>query len=342
MVDYTAHFVPDPLPLLRRAALYLPNNTYDPGYVQPVRAVNPVGTMHAGADYSGMAHRVEPANPIPTVIELADADVANEHTRWSLGPQDGTGLGHAFDAYFLPWDDTGSAAEMTLPNPPAADYFFTSALSGCSVIVTGTLQAPTIYHCGIDSANWGAGNRIAKPANVPLYWREYVNYFESLRPGGARPIIAEINKEHYITEPGVTYAYPTDIPGVIRSTTQYAVDFMNNPLHHYRSRTHAGTVHGGEADPWGVFFGVYDNVAGQWDFYLQENMLAKHAGKRVRTGICKGLRRKLFPVYRRAMLQSLTWRLRSAHVVPPPIGAPVFTANNWAWNEVKDGNLWLP
>jgi hypothetical protein len=70
-------------------------------------------------------------------------------------------------------------------------------------------------------------------------------------------------------------------------------------------------------------------------------MRAEH-GKRA-TGALKAIRRKFNQVYTRSLKQSLPWRYRVVHVVPLAVGVnPVFTARNWDWDDVKDGNLWLP
>jgi hypothetical protein len=333
MANYDAHFFDDPIPLLRKASLYLPNNTYQ----DPVPASPALNALADGSAYAAMNRQVWPANAINTGIDLKEEHYAQ--TRYTITPV--TRVGH--QAYFLPWHGSGCATEMTLPNPPAANYFFTSALAGCSVIVTNTLQNPTIYHCGIDAANWGGDGRPARPANIPGFWRGMVNHLEGARVGGARAIIGEVNKELYVTDPNVTYTYPTMAYRGPQETTQPAVDCMNNILDDYVTLVPPGSnnrVQGGEASPWGTFFGVYNAVAGQWGFYLQENLLIKHDGKRV-TGLFKAIRRKNNPVYTRSLKQSLPWRYRVVHVVLLAVGAPVFTARSWDWDDVKDGNLWL-
>ncbi|MHC4681656.1 MAG: hypothetical protein ACYTEK_23540, partial [Planctomycetota bacterium] len=55
-----------------------------------------------------------------------------------------------FQAYFLPWDGRGGAVHMTLP-AGGHRHFFTAALSGCSVMVAGAPNNPTVYHAGVDS-----------------------------------------------------------------------------------------------------------------------------------------------------------------------------------------------
>jgi len=330
--DYDAHFFDDPIPLLRKASLYLPNNTYE----DPAPASPALNALADGSDYAAMNRQVWPANAVNTGIDLKEGPVR----KYELTPV--TRVGH--QAYFLPWHGSGCATEMTLPDPPAANYFFTSALAGCSVIVTNTVQNPTIYHCGIESHNWGDGGRPDKPADVPAFWRDMVNHIEGARAGGARAIIGEVNTELYIKDPAQTYHHPSDGKRVQSVTTEDAIDCMTNMIHDdYVTLVPPGSnkrVRGGEAYPWGVFFGYY--TGGRWNFYLQQNLVIKHDGRHLK-GILKARRRRKNPVLAHGFSQSLPWRIRHVHVVPLAVGVnPVFTARDWDWDDVKDGNLWLP
>ncbi len=346
-VNYDAHFFPNPIPLLRKASLYLPDNTYE----RPVPASPALQPLNDGSNYAAMNTQTWPANVIDTGIDLK----GGPFRKYQLTPI--TRVGH--QAYFLPWSGTGCATKMTLPNPPAANYFFTSALAGCSVIVTNTVQNPTIYHCGIESHNWGTGGRPNKPANVPAFWRGMINHIEAAaavaQHRAAYPIIGEVNTELYVKDPNVTYRYPSYDQAPQEPTTQDAVDCMAT-LGNYMTKVsktvwvkplfgnrHAvkkkRVVQGGTAEPWGTFFGYYNG--GQWHFYLQQNLWIKHDGVFL-TGWYKASRRRANPVLARTFSQSVPWRIRNVHVIPLPHGAPVFTARNWVWNDIRDGNLWLP
>ncbi|MHC4145602.1 MAG: hypothetical protein ACYSUD_12590, partial [Planctomycetota bacterium] len=259
-INYDAHFFPNPLPLLRRASLYLPDNTYqDPAPIAPGYP-----KINDGSAFAEMRHQIWPANTIATGIDLQEG--TGGQTKRVLRPV--TRAGHL--AYFLPWHGSGCATEMTLPNPPLANYFFTSALAGCSVIVTNTLQAPTIYHCGIESHFWGADSRPAKPTpppspapnTVPEFWRAMVNHIEANRLGGARPIIGEVNTELYVKDPATTHQHPSDPVGTLAETTPDAVDCMTNMIQDYVTLSGGNRIQGGEAFPWGTFFGYYTGGGG--------------------------------------------------------------------------------
>lgn len=327
MANYDAHFFPDPRPLLRRATLDLPNNTYQPNPTIPAANV-----LADHSNYAAMRTQVWPATPINTGIDLVtNTGAINTRDEHILQPVNRAG----HQAYFLPWYGAGCATSMTLPSPPAANYFFTSSLAGCSVFVTNTWQDPTIYHCGIESHLWGNGGRPARPVDVPGFWRGMVNHIS------ANAIIGEANTEMYRRDPTVTHNRPCDGTGVQTETTADAVDCMTNMIHDdYVTLRGTDRVRGGVAIPCGSFLGYY--TGGRWHFYLQQNLLIKHDG-RYQRGIFKAARRVLYPVYyTRKYRQRLPWCLRHVHVVPPGVGAPVFTDKNWTWDEVKDGNLWLP
>ncbi len=325
-VNYDAHFfAPDPRPLLRKAIIDLPNNSYQPGAVVPLAP-----QLADGSLYAAMRTQVWPAVPINTGIDLITTQRPNTRDEYILQPISRAGN----QAYFLPWYGAGCATSMTLPNPPASNYFFTSSLAGCSVIVTNTLQNPTIYHCGIESHLWGANGRPQRPADVPAFWRDMVNYIS------ANAIIGEANPHMYRRHPAVSYHRPCDGPNVQTEVTPDARDCMDDMIHDdYVTLRNGNRVRGGVAVPCGSFFGYY--AGGQWHFYLQQNLFIKHDGLYLR-GAFKALRRILYPVTTRRFRQRLPWRLRHLHVVPLAQGRPTFTDRDWEWDDVKDGNLWLP
>ena len=160
-----------------------------------------------------------------------------------------------FDAYFLPWDGRGGVAYMTLAaGAGTPDYFFTAALSGCSVMVVGPAGAPTVYHCGVDA--WANSpytqaphNNPAPAANVtPEIWVDLVAHL----PGG--PAAGTIDKTNYVN------------------------DFTaGHPMTTANSRAIEGLLQGSTGDnnatavAWGADCGER-GVGGNWSFYLQENV----------------------------------------------------------------------
>jgi hypothetical protein len=153
-----------------------------------------------------------------------------------------------FPAYFLPWDASGAMVRLTIPakgtHDVDPDIFFTAAINGCSIFFQGTPERPTIYHCGGDT---GKGNDHAAAAK---FWRDLV---DANKHAGKGTVNAEVNKTHYIKEPGVA-----------GQTTQRALEYENWLKSKNTSKLTVTFV-----NPWGCVFGIRRGE--RWTFYLQEN-----------------------------------------------------------------------
>lgn len=154
--------------------------------------------------------------------------------------------------YWLPWDSTGAIVELQIPavgtragGRADPNVFFTAAINGCSVFISGTRQAPTVHHAGGDTATNG-------PAQQAAFWR-------NLMIGLGHAGVAEVNKEDYIKNAAVP------LVGVGGHSTQAARDYKT-----WLEGDYAGDLEIEDVRPWGAVMGLRDG-AGDWTFYLQEN-----------------------------------------------------------------------
>jgi len=152
--------------------------------------------------------------------------------------------------YWLPWDGGGAIVELAIPavgtragGRADPNRFFTAAINGCSVFISGTRQAPTVHHAGGDTATNG-------PAAQALFWR-------NLMVGLGHVGVAEVNKQDYIKNAAV--------PITGGFTTQAARDYKA-----WLEADYAGELEIEDVRPWGAVMGIRD-AAGDWTFYLQEN-----------------------------------------------------------------------
>jgi hypothetical protein len=167
--------------------------------------------------------------------------------------------------YFLPWKPN-FITKMAIP-AGGPSIFFTAAINGCSVFVTGTPQAPTVYHGGIGtdletcsySGNAPGVLTAKQNGNAPVFWRRLLMHLETLQD---TDILGEAQRNQYVKDK----ATPT--MGILAPTiftTQHARQFEQNQN---------ATVPGGTllmCSAWGCVFGLRD-VNGNWAFYLQENV----------------------------------------------------------------------
>lgn len=151
-------------------------------------------------------------------------------------------------SYFLPWTAGGGIIHLSIPAMGTAplgqdaDYFFTAAITGCSIFVKGTPQAPTVYHAGGQTGE-AESNRSA------AFWRRMMGVY-----GGAGAIVQEVNKTEYISGPGRTST------GTANSDSFDVWLKANSPEDLDLQMVF----------PWGCVMGLRDG-AGNWTFYLQEN-----------------------------------------------------------------------
>lgn len=173
-------------------------------------------------------------------------------------------------AYFLPWDDKGGAVEITIPDTPSGTddkshprLFFTTCLSGCSVIFKGSSRKPTIFHCGINGD-------MPSGADANTYWKDFVDYIDTQRAlGGARyghRVKAQATKSQYV----MGIVDPKSPPYATQYTTQNALDMSARLERHYKTAYPASPVEILDVMPWGAVFGL--RRGDDWQFYLQENV----------------------------------------------------------------------
>lgn len=174
-------------------------------------------------------------------------------------------------AYFLPWDGGGGAVEITIPEKPGATdkahprLFFTTCLSGCSVIFKGTARKPTIYHCG-------KINALPEGADANVYWKEFVDFIDEQRalPGAryGHGVKAQATKRQYVKDivDPTAKRYGTFVP----YTTQHALDAKAKLTKHYATAYPESPIDIMEVTPWGAVFGL--RRGDDWQFYLQENV----------------------------------------------------------------------
>jgi hypothetical protein len=170
---------------------------------------------------------------------------------------------HKVKAFFLPWTAGGGIIKLAIPRKGTvsaaedADYFFTATITGCSIFIKGTPQAPEVYHAGGDTKQ-------SDPLNAAAFWRNLMTTYS-----GAGALVEEVNKTHYISDPtshkkGTNTQNSETFEAWLKQNTSSDLDIQM-------------------VFPWGCVMGVRDS-AGNWKFYLQENatiLFAKYQKKHI-------------------------------------------------------------
>ncbi len=157
---------------------------------------------------------------------------------------------HKVKSFFLPWTAGGGIIKLAIPQKGTvtavqdADYFFTATITGCSVFIKGTRQAPEVYHAGGDTKQ-------SNPLQAALFWRNLMTTYSG---GGA--LVEEVNKTHYISDPhsskgGTNTQNSETFEAWLKANSPNDLDIQM-------------------VFPWGCVMGLRD-AAGDWTFYLQEN-----------------------------------------------------------------------
>lgn len=156
-------------------------------------------------------------------------------------------------SYYLPWVD-GGIVRLAIPamgTSAAHDdvkYFFTAGISGCSIFVKGTTQAPEIYHAG---GSTGTGTNSAAGAK---FWRDLIDQYA----GGT---YEEVNKMNYISDPN--------------SAGKQLATVHSETFETWLKAQTTNDLNIQMISPWGCVMGLRDD-AGHWRFYLQENATIIH------------------------------------------------------------------
>ena len=171
--------------------------------------------------------------------------------------------------YYLPWDHRGGAVEMTIPQSASTDLhthphvFFTTALSGCSVVFKGSAQNPTVYHCGSQDK--------AMPYDANQFWDDFVHYIDATQspstPGSQfnQNIVSQATKSQYVTGMNDPNFVPSFKGQSTPKTTQTTLDYLADKSDHYGNQIAIEQM-----IPWGAVFGL--RRGNDWTFYLQENV----------------------------------------------------------------------
>lgn len=180
-----------------------------------------------------------------------------------------------FPAFYLPWE-AGQAIRVTLKDPAdTVRFFFTSTVDGCSVIVEGSPEAPTVYHLN-DSGGGGNPPDIGAPqAQQNAYWRPKQQTMVAK--------FTAIRSPKSIKSPG-TIAPPVQAKGIharrymdLTATHRAGLDTM--PLYvarladaqQMRPDATAWNFYGTEYKPYGTVFGW--KQAKTWRFFYQKRAI---------------------------------------------------------------------
>jgi len=183
-------------------------------------------------------------------------------------PEGATPLkGDYIAVYFLPWASNHLTKMAIPPKVPTRlngtqtaqlqpDIFFTAAINGCSVFVTGTAKAPTVIHAGTAGQRSqffdpNTGKPIANPFQFGNARQHWTGLFEA-EMGGAS--YGAIHSGDYRSTAG-------------SQTTPEAEMFRSFLTQEYRKTLRVDTV-----EAWGCVFGVRSATTAEWAFYLQKNV----------------------------------------------------------------------
>ena len=157
--------------------------------------------------------------------------------------------------FFLPWFSK-TLVHMVLPELKAGataghgnpDLFFTAAINGCSVFVTGGQHQPRVVHGGIDGGSTPYGDDAAG------FWRDLVLAARAAN-GQQKKKMYEINKKDYVNQSGIRGETGT------KNSDRYK---------RFLDRSPATGLQVESVEPWGCVFGIRKDRL--WTFYLQENV----------------------------------------------------------------------
>jgi len=170
------------------------------------------------------------------------------------------------DIYFLPWKPF-RIIKMTIPANAGPGVFFTAAINGCSVFITGNAQSPTVYHAGLEGElkdSYDGDDDDLRPAvndgNSALFWRTLIKKLEHLSNGD---ILGEVNRNHYVKRTIAPLA-----PSIISGDP-----ITERGVAHETALSHQNNIDFKKLMVWGCVFGLRA-PNGDWSFYLQENATA--------------------------------------------------------------------
>jgi len=122
------------------------------------------------------------------------------------------------------------------------DYFFTAALSGCSVFIRGEPENPTVIHCG-KSTSLGV-------ENPEILWKKLVDFYHGKKGAG-------IGKSLY------THNQALGQGSIQKANDQFMLDHLKSHNVHFKCGGRTGAVFGERKD-------------GKWEFYLQTKVTVSY------------------------------------------------------------------
>ncbi len=171
----------------------------------------------------------------------------------------------------------GTPPEYKPPLETDPDLFFTAAINGCSVFVTGDPKAPRVYHGGTQM-------EYRDPMDAVHKWR---GLFREIEPQSYYSgDFGEVNKTHYVRS-GLS-SKPKEMRLITTKDPTTGKDVTRSEfLHDYKTATSSAykkylkqlyTSPSGQRNivvqrilPFGCVFGTRA-ANGNWSFYLQENV----------------------------------------------------------------------
>jgi hypothetical protein len=188
-----------------------------------------------------------------------------------------------FPVWFLPWA-SNHVTRMMIPSSASLkqraratgsavqvdpDIFFTAAINGCSVFVTGAPENPTVWHGGTEQARSSATANLNVPRfknlNAAKHWHDIVE--QSTTALGQQGPIAQVHKGHYTNLLGTDH-------------TSESMEYMNFLKDNRQKNMRIDTI-----VPMGSILGV--RTGGKWKFYLQKTVeftITRLTKKRTFTG----------------------------------------------------------
>lgn len=153
---------------------------------------------------------------------------------------------------FLPWG-ANTITQMTIPEVPGSqtswdeyeypNFFFTAALSGCSIFVKGSQEHPTVYHAGL--------SEVKIVGDSDQFWADQL---AALGTGyDKEQLRARLSKNNYLT-----------------ATRPAAKEYMR----WLESKNPGSTLNLRVIENTACFFGIRDESR-KWTFYVQEQFVAQ-------------------------------------------------------------------
>jgi hypothetical protein len=177
-------------------------------------------------------------------------------------------------AYFLPWDPD-NIISLTIPPVAAGRHgvslFFTAGINGCSIFIKGSAQNPTIYHAG------GFTNREHDAAKGAAFWEELMESHDATKIATTGPTLATVNKTDYTVDMVLSKVEVTgNKGGQITQVKNTKLGTMNSRIYEQWLNQDQGDEFMIESvAPTGCVMGMRD-AAGDWSFYLQQNVTIEY------------------------------------------------------------------